>query len=457
MKGKWRAYCLALSASLLAAPTALAAPKPTQPVPPNALALEVRAVDDAECARWRDFQRESFLPAAVVAAILPKVVDAGLSSLSAALRAASGVDNKTAQSTALTTTSAYDYDTASGARSWSAGNGCLVASTPNGDFRALLVMRTSPDKTALQLMLAELTYKGALRKGRPIEGMTMSVIFKGTDGKELAKATFAGPFVPAPQAYEASADQPFLTSGWMPLPPASEPVKAQVSRYDQLCATRKDAANAFEAKAAEAAKAAKKPAPPASKVTTANGFPCGGVKVQDGLLATPAWPQASEDHLTALDGLLRLQEPISIELVVTETRNVSQFLLQVSEVLSKSKEGVTAAIVERYDEDKQIAAAKADDALAQDYDLELARFQEKVRLYRQAIQAQDAAEAKLAQAQAGGDSDAIEKAAAAAETARVARASAFEAALSARKTARAAALAADISIGPGHSLSTFPD
>lgn len=448
---------LMLGVSLGALPRAFAA-EPKLPLPQGLLELEILPNDVPACTKWAQFQPEMApLAAALLSTMLPKIVDAGVGSLSAALRAASGADAKTAQSSAIATTYAYDYDTANASRQWAASNACLVAKTPNANFRALFVVRHSPDRTALRLILMEMTYKDPLKKGRAVEGMTMSVIFKGVDDKEIAKTTFVGPFIPAEASFAASTDKPPITSGWLSLPPMSDPVKALVSQRDQWCTRRKDAANAFQSKAMEEAKAAKKTVSQTDLVVVAPGQPCGGIKVQDGLQITPAWSKLNEDSLVQLEKQLTRQEPISVELVVTETRSVNQFLFQVSEVLSKSKEGMTAAVVDYYDKDKQLVSAKAEDALTQDYDLELAKFQEKVRVYRQAIQTQDAAEARLATATLSGDPEAKEKAGKEAEAARVARAAAFEAALTARKTARAAALAAGVSLGAAHALSTFPD
>ena len=70
-------------------PRALAA-EPKVPVPQGSLELEILANDVPTCARWAQFQPEMApLAAALLSAMLPKIVDAGVGSLSAALRAAS--------------------------------------------------------------------------------------------------------------------------------------------------------------------------------------------------------------------------------------------------------------------------------------------------------------------------------------------------------------------------------
>jgi len=430
---------------------------PADPAGNGLIDFRIIPAASSDCQRYKKSVRES-IGAAVVGAVLPKVIDAGLTSLSAALRKASGEDSKTAVTEAILPTMAYDYDVTLKLRTWSKELVCLGATSKDKTFDAAFVLVPSTDASAISARLAMLNYKSQLKAGRDVVGMTMAIIFKGVDGAELANGLIGGPFVPSQKPYEAAGDQaPLITTPWMPLPAAGEATKAILSTYDDQCATRKEAVRQFVDAEQAKAKANKTPLNPAIKLTIdPAGGVCGGLKMLPGALGT-AWSIKHEAQLGLLENSIKKQVPVTLQLVVTETRDVNKFLLKVSEIISGSKEELKTALVANIDPTKKAEAAKTDDGLEADYGIALAQFEEKVRLYRVAVTAANKAQADLETANKSGNADAIATASQAADQALAARASAFEAALTSRKAARQAAYAAGISIAPGSTLATFPN
>jgi hypothetical protein len=442
---------LIASAALVHAGPSYAAEK-SDPVGDSFIQLQELSDTNQACSSAAVSFRESALAVALISAVLPKVIDAGLTSLSSALHKASGEDDKVATSEGLLTTLAYDYDPDTKARSWAKGFTCLRATAVNGNFEAIFAISQSPDGSAIRFRLGKLTYKKQLKAGRALAGMTMAVILKGVDGTELGNGVVPGPFVLSKTTYVANPNtKAVISTPWMPFPSPNETVKSLFTTYDEQCSARREAIDRYWDGEEAKAKADGKASTFKREMTGGSGF-CGKFILPPKPMA--AWPSDREERLTKLETSIRKHGPITVQLVVTETRDVNKFLLKVSEVLAASKDDIKTAMVNNLDPAKKEAARVAAGGLKQDYDIAFAQFQEKVRLYIVAAAASNKSQEKLGTAlKGGGDSSGAE---AEAEKALVDRAATFEAALTARKTAIAAANAADVSIESDSLLATFP-
>jgi hypothetical protein len=427
------------------------------PVGSNNLQLRGLPASSADCITWRTSVRESAAGVALLSAVLPKAIDAGVDALAAALHKASGEDDKTAISEGVMAATVYDYDVKTKIRSWSTSLACLEASTPNNDFVAGFVIEQSPDESAISFKLARLTYKKQLKEGRDLAGMTMAIILKGVDGSEIGNGIVAGPFVLSDSQYVAdSKKRAVITTPWMPFPTPSETVKGIFTAYEDLCAVREEAIRAYIDTEKAKVKAPSKPDPKLKLTYDPNRGLCGNLVLLDGMSGSTKWTPDRESTLGKLENSLARHGPVTIRLVVTETRDVNKFLLKVSDFLAGSKEDIKTALVNDLDPTKKVAARKVADGLKEDYDIALAKFEEKVRLYEIAVAAAKKAQEALTTAQSKSDEEALARAQTALEQALTTRAAAFEEALTARKVARSAAIDADISIGTESKLATFP-
>ncbi|SDZ18918.1 hypothetical protein SAMN04487939_12148 [Lysobacter sp. yr284] len=460
------------------------------PVPssryPAETTLRVRLIPPDEEPCKLTMTLESGVGTALLTAVLPKVIDTGLASLSTALRAASGEDRKTRHYTGITAGYAYDYLPRTRERSWFGENGCLEVTSAHLEsdgkptLDALIPIRVSSDGTALAFDLYSLSYRGKLSKGRKVEQMTIAIEMTNPAATGNSIALLKGPFVPAPETFVAK-EGVGPTSGWVTMPAVDDTVGALVTSYQTLCSERAGAAKAYiDAKVAEieagtdtdekkkeALKALSKPDPDEL---------CGR-RIDKPAFAEPGqgWSSTQEEGLRALETRLTTQQPINFTVVVTETRNVNKFLYTISQKFDGDQKEIRDVLMANLDpatrkakEDAEAVARRQRDTTritnASIFEQKMVNFHDKVRLYEIKRDLVREAHATLAlarkRAEADRDNqqlwDAVKEAKNELDVAEGAKSTSLAEALVAKQQALEAAVTADITITDSHSLRRFP-
>ncbi|MGJ4727880.1 hypothetical protein [Luteimonas sp. SDU101] len=455
---------------------------------PAETTLQVQLIAQGQAGCEADKSREAGA-GALLTAVLPKVIDVGLASLSAALRVASGEDRKTRHYTGLTTGYAYNYDPRTRERSWLALNGCLkvtsahLESTGQPTLDALIPIRVSRDGTALAFDLHSLAYRGKLSKGRKVQQMTIAIELTNAAGSGNSIALLKGPFVPAPDTFVAS-DGIGPSSGWITMPAVDQTVSGLITTYAAQCDARASSAAAYID--AEIAKVQAGKDPDDKKENTIKALQalsrpdpdklCGR-KVEEVTFALPGngWSVPQENGLLALETRLRTQQPINFTVVVTETRSVNKFLYAMSQKLEGDQPQIREALVASLDparrkaqEEADASARRNDDKAritnASAFEQKMVAFHEKVRVYQRKSELVRVANATLVAAREGSRAEpgnqqlreAVTTASNELEAAESEKSAALAEALVAKQQALEAAVFADVTITDSHPLRRFP-
>ncbi|MBD9471238.1 hypothetical protein [Pseudoxanthomonas sp. PXM01] len=339
----------------------------------------------------------------LVTAAVPVLVDAGFAFLSAAFRSASGVDNKTTTSQAMAPGSAYSLSAKLGNLDWALSNKCLlVTGGPDNSFKALFGLVLSPDRSAYRLDLYELAYPKQLRKGRKVEGMALAFSMRDSSQRVLSSAIFSGPFLPSQDLHRDPKGE--ITSGWMALPPISGQTKTNLERYRALCQRKL----AYALRHANSLKGAAKSQ--ALSNIVADEAPCGlaGSLPIEPPINEQSWDAWSNLETEQLYMQLIKAMPVTFVVDITETRNVNQFLLNLSQALGPEKNAaLKTAVVNMLDPQARKAQDLEDDTALIDYQLARSNFDSATFVYKEAAEITKAAESVLAAAIQSGDNESI--------------------------------------------------